>query len=75
MHGVVLLEITGYLRHEGHAVTNILGPATVDLLVGMGDERSRIEQSRAHAVARLGKQAPGSSPMSPAHGADPAADQ
>ncbi|WP_435593256.1 TetR/AcrR family transcriptional regulator [Nocardia sp. bgisy118] len=61
VHGVVLLEITGYLGHEGHAATNILGPATVDLLVGMGDERSRIEQSRAYAADRLAEQAPGSS--------------
>lgn len=53
MHGVVLLEIAGYLGREGTAVTNILGPATADLLVGMGDERARIEQSRLRALERL----------------------
>lgn len=53
VHGVVLLEITGYLGGEGHAVTNILGPATADLLVGMGDERTRIEQSRVRAAERV----------------------
>ncbi|MEV6769005.1 WHG domain-containing protein [Nocardia sp. NPDC051030] len=55
VHGIVLLEITGYLGHAEHAVTNILGPATTDLLVGMGDERSRIEQSMVHARERLTK--------------------
>ncbi|MFI6172187.1 TetR/AcrR family transcriptional regulator [Nocardia sp. NPDC051052] len=59
MHGVVLLEITGYLGGAGQAVTDILGPATVDLLVGMGDERSRIEQSRVRANQRLAEQASG----------------
>ncbi|WP_405161621.1 TetR/AcrR family transcriptional regulator [Nocardia sp. NBC_01499] len=53
VHGVVLLEMTGYLGQEGHAVTNVLGPATMDLLVGMGDERARLEQSRVRAAERL----------------------
>lgn len=53
MHGVVLLEITGHLGGAEHVVTSILGPATVDLLVGMGDERARIEQSRVRATERL----------------------
>ncbi|MEV6280654.1 TetR/AcrR family transcriptional regulator [Nocardia sp. NPDC051832] len=53
MHGAVLLEITGYLGSPEHAATTILGPATVDLLVGMGDELPRIEQSRVRANRRL----------------------
>ncbi|MFD6162313.1 TetR/AcrR family transcriptional regulator [Nocardia sp. NPDC060256] len=58
VHGVVLLEMTGYLGQEGHATTNILGPATMDLLVGMGDERTRLEQSRVRAAERLATHTP-----------------
>ncbi|MEU7141494.1 TetR/AcrR family transcriptional regulator [Nocardia sp. NPDC046473] len=58
VHGVVLLEMAGYLGREGRAFTNILGPATMDLLVGMGDERTLLEQSRARAAERLAAHAP-----------------
>ncbi|MDI3313061.1 MAG: TetR/AcrR family transcriptional regulator [Mycobacterium sp.] len=41
IHGAVMLEIAGFFGHEGHGLTQILGPMTVDLLVGMGDDRAK----------------------------------
>lgn len=55
-HGAVLLEIAGFFGHQRHGLTQILMPAIVDLLVGMGDERGRAEQSLAAALARVGHQ-------------------
>jgi AcrR family transcriptional regulator len=53
-HGAVLLEIAGFFGHEGHGVTEILAPITVDVLVGMGDDRNRTNQSLTGAVTRIG---------------------
>jgi AcrR family transcriptional regulator len=53
-HGAVLLEIAGFFGHAGHGVTEILAPITVDVLVGMGDDRKRTNQSLTEAVTRLG---------------------
>ena len=53
-HGAVLLEIAGFFGHEGHGVTEILAPITVDVLVGMGDDRKRTNQSLTEAVTRIG---------------------
>ena len=53
-HGAVLLEIAGFFGREGHGVTEILAPITVDVLVGMGDDRQRTNQSLAEAVTRTG---------------------
>ena len=53
-HGAVLLEIAGFFGHEGHGVTEILAPITVDVLVGMGDDRERTNQSLTEAVTRIG---------------------
>lgn len=49
-HGAVLLEIAGFFGHEGHGLTQILGPLTVDALVGMGDEREQAMQSLTAAM-------------------------
>lgn len=57
IHGVVLLELVGALQQDGRALTHILGPMTVDLLVGMGDSRADTERSlqqAAHSIAALG---------------------
>lgn len=54
VHGAVLLEIAGFFGHEGHGVTEILAPITVDVLVGMGDDRERTNLSLAAAVTRAG---------------------
>jgi AcrR family transcriptional regulator len=53
-HGAVLLEIAGFFGHEGHGVTEILAPITVDVLVGMGDDREQTNQSLTEAVSRIG---------------------
>jgi AcrR family transcriptional regulator len=53
-HGAVLLEIAGFFGHQGHGVTEILAPTTVDILVGMGDDRQRTNQSLTEAVTRIG---------------------
>jgi AcrR family transcriptional regulator len=52
-HGEVLLEIAGFFGHEDHGITEILAPLTLDVLVGMGDDRERTNQSLASAAARL----------------------
>ncbi len=52
-HGEVMLEMAGFFGHEGHGLTQILAPLTVDVLVGMGDDREKINQSLAAAAARL----------------------
>ena len=55
-HGEALLEIAGFFGHEGHGVTEILAPLTVDVLVGMGDDREGTNQSltaRWRASARI----------------------
>lgn len=54
VHGAVLLEIAGFFGHVGHGVTEILAPITVDVLVGMGDDRERANQSLSAAVTRVG---------------------
>jgi AcrR family transcriptional regulator len=53
IHGAVLLEIAGFFGHEGHGITQILAPLTVDVLVGMGDDREKANQSLAASVVRL----------------------
>lgn len=50
-HGAVLLEMAGFFGHEGHGLTQILGPLAVDTLVGMGDERNKATQSLTAAMA------------------------
>jgi AcrR family transcriptional regulator len=53
IHGVVLLEIIGEFGHDGRALTHILGPMTVDMFVGMGDDRERAERSIRRAAAAI----------------------
>ncbi|RAV08345.1 TetR family transcriptional regulator [Mycolicibacterium sp. GF69] len=52
-HGAVLLEMAGFFGHEGHGLSQILGPLTVDALVGMGDDRDRTLESLTAAMAVL----------------------
>ena len=49
-HGAVLLEMAGFFGHEGHGLTQILGPLIIDTLVGMGDDRAAATQSLASVV-------------------------
>ncbi|OHU95675.1 TetR/AcrR family transcriptional regulator [Mycobacterium talmoniae] len=53
VHGVVLLELTGTFGHDGRALSHILGPMTVDLFVGMGDDRQNAERSLRRAGAAI----------------------
>ena len=52
-HGAVMLELAGFFGQEGHGLTHILGPLTVDALVGMGDERERTVESLSAAMTSL----------------------
>jgi AcrR family transcriptional regulator len=52
IHGSVMLEMAGFFGHEGHGLTQILAPLTIDTFVGMGDDRERTSQSML-AVTRL----------------------
>lgn len=49
VHGAVMLELAGFFGHEGHGLTHVLGPLTVDCIVGMGDARARTLRSLASA--------------------------
>jgi AcrR family transcriptional regulator len=53
-HGEVLLEIAGFFGHEDRGLTEVLAPLTVDVLVGMGDDRDRVGDSLASAATRIG---------------------
>ncbi|MQY21070.1 TetR/AcrR family transcriptional regulator [Nocardia macrotermitis] len=53
IHGVVLLELTGHLGTEGQALTAVLGPATIDLLTGMGSDTAELEASMRRAVETI----------------------
>lgn len=57
VHGAVMLELAGFFGHEGHGLTHVLAPLTVDCIVGMGDARTRTLQSlhsAREALARSG---------------------
>lgn len=53
-HGGVTLEMAGFYGHEGHALTDITGPLSIDVFVGMGDERAKAARSVATALGRAG---------------------
>jgi hypothetical protein len=52
-HGGVMLELAGFFGHEGHGLTQILGPLIIDTLVGMGDNRDAATQSLLTVVGAL----------------------
>ncbi|MBF6059669.1 TetR/AcrR family transcriptional regulator [Nocardia terpenica] len=55
VHGTVLLEIAGFLGSAEHSsLPVILGPATIDFLVGMGCPRKRAERSMARVRKAVG---------------------
>ncbi|WP_245718353.1 TetR/AcrR family transcriptional regulator [Nocardia miyunensis] len=53
IHGVVLLELTGLLGSQGQAMTAVLGPATVDLLIGMGSDTAELDRSIQRALRTI----------------------
>jgi AcrR family transcriptional regulator len=52
-HGAVSLDLAGYFGHDGHGLTEVLGPLAVDTIVGMGDTREKAMQSLATAMESL----------------------
>jgi AcrR family transcriptional regulator len=52
-HGTVLLEMAGFFGHEDHGLTQILAPLTIDTLVGMGDDRERVDRSLVAAIEAI----------------------
>ncbi|WP_366514535.1 TetR-like C-terminal domain-containing protein [Mycolicibacterium sp.] len=52
-HGAVSLDLAGYFGHDGHGLTEVLGPLAVDTIVGMGDTREKAMQSLATAIESL----------------------
>jgi hypothetical protein len=53
VHGAVMLELAGFFGHEGHGLTHVLAPLTVDTIVGMGDERERATGSLSRAMTSV----------------------
>jgi AcrR family transcriptional regulator len=53
IHGVVMLELAGFLGHEGRALADVLSPVVIDVLVGMGDERDAATHSIFTGSGRL----------------------
>ena len=54
IHGYVLLETIGLFGREGRGVLHILGPQSVNLLVGLGDDREAAERSTGLAAQVVG---------------------
>ncbi|MEV6426947.1 TetR/AcrR family transcriptional regulator [Nocardia sp. NPDC051463] len=52
-HGMVMLELAGYLGPDGPTVAHALEATMLDLLVGMGDDRDRATRSWARAAADI----------------------
>ncbi|MCH9710359.1 MAG: TetR/AcrR family transcriptional regulator [Actinomycetia bacterium] len=52
-HGAVMLEMAGFFGHEGHGLSQILGPLIIDTLVGMGDDREAATRSMFTVAAAL----------------------
>ncbi|HEY4018683.1 MAG TPA: WHG domain-containing protein [Pseudonocardiaceae bacterium] len=53
IHGYVLLEMAGFFGDQGMGLVEVLGPLTIALLVGAGDDRERTESSLRDALTRL----------------------
>jgi AcrR family transcriptional regulator len=53
IHGEVMLELAGFFGHEDHGLAQVLGPLTIDVLVGMGDDREKTMQSLTAAAGQL----------------------
>lgn len=45
-----MLEMAGFFGHEGHGLTQILAPLTIDVFVGMGDDRDKATLSMLAAA-------------------------
>jgi AcrR family transcriptional regulator len=54
IHGFVMLELAGFYGDDGSAVAPVLGAATSNLLVALGDSPERVAQS-ARSAAHAGR--------------------
>jgi AcrR family transcriptional regulator len=54
-HGFVLLAIGGFIGDIGQAIEEVMIPLTINLMVGLGDERERVERSLAAANTGRGR--------------------
>lgn len=54
IHGFVLLEIAGYFGREDHGIQQVLGPLTLNVLVGLGADRAAVERSALAAFEAHG---------------------
>ena len=50
-HGFLLLVLGGFIADSGQDVGALIGPLTVDLMVGLGDSREAAQASLAQALA------------------------
>jgi hypothetical protein len=50
-HGFLLLSIGGFIGDIAQAMQDVMVPLTINLMVGLGDERERVERSLAAAIA------------------------
>jgi AcrR family transcriptional regulator len=57
VHGTVMLEMAGFFGQKDHALDQILGPLTIDVLVGMGDDPNKITKSMRAASQSASKAA------------------
>lgn len=53
IHGEVMLELAGFFGVGARGLRHTLAPLTVDVLVGLGDQREKTNASRAIASSRL----------------------
>lgn len=58
IHGYVLLEIAGYFGQEDHGLERVLGPLTINVLVGLGADRAAVERSALAVLAVRGSGSP-----------------
>lgn len=53
IHGFVLLEMSGFFGRDGNGVTTVLAPSATNLLIGLGDDRARAENSINTVLERI----------------------
>lgn len=49
-HGYVLLEMAGYFGEEGQSLINVLGPMGISLMIGLGADRTTVDQALDQAL-------------------------
>jgi AcrR family transcriptional regulator len=52
-HGLILLAVGGFLGDPDKAMTEVMVPLTINLMVGLGDDRESAERSFSRALSEL----------------------